>query len=99
MKTLELGARRYAQLRIEIRQWLVKEKRRRLAHNRAANRHALPLSARQRFRLGIQQMHDIQVNIVNGLHPAEEDLGDFLENDLRHAWSRVKKAPWVRREV
>ena len=44
----ELGAHRDAQLGVEVRQRLVHQERLRLAHDRAAHRHALALAARQR---------------------------------------------------
>ena len=50
----DLGARLHAQLRVEVRQRLVHEERRRLAHDRAAHRDALALPARERARLSLQ---------------------------------------------
>ena len=47
----DLGAHLDAQLRVEVRERLVHQERLRLAHDRAAHRHALPLPARERARL------------------------------------------------
>ena len=47
MKVLDLCARRDAQLRVEVRERLVHEKDRRLAHDRASQCYALPLPAGQ----------------------------------------------------
>ena len=41
----DLGAHLHAQLRVEVRQRLVHQERRRVAHDRAAHRHALALAA------------------------------------------------------
>ena len=55
MQLLDFEAHLHAQLRIEIRQRLVEQKDRRLAHDRAPHRHALPLAARQLARLAFEQ--------------------------------------------
>ena len=56
----QLGARADAQDRIEIRERLVEQKRPGLAHDRAAQRHALPLAARELRRLAIEQRLDAE---------------------------------------
>ena len=50
----DLGARLDAQLRVEVRERLVHQERRRLAHDRAAHRDALALAAGERARLALQ---------------------------------------------
>ena len=52
----ELGAHRDAQLRVEVRERLVHQERLRLAHDRPPHRDALPLPARERRRLAVEQL-------------------------------------------
>ena len=54
----DLGARLRAQLRVEVRERLVHEEDLRLAHERAAERDALALSARELARLALEQRLD-----------------------------------------
>ena len=65
----ELGAHLDAQLEVEVRQRLVHQERARVAHQRAPERDALHLAARQLRRLALEQLLDVQ------------QLGDAL--DLR----------------
>ena len=51
----DLGAHLHAQLRVEVRERLVHQERRRLAHDRAAHRDPLALAARERARLALQE--------------------------------------------
>ena len=63
----ELAAHVHAQLRVEIRQRLVHQERRGLAHHRAAERHALALAARQLRRPAVEQAVDLQL-LRDGMH-------------------------------
>ena len=57
---LKFGAHLHAQLRIQVRQRLVEEEYRRLAHDGAAHRHALALPARQLARLALEQLGEFE---------------------------------------
>jgi hypothetical protein len=57
----ELAAHVHAQLGVEVRQRLVHEERRRLAHHRAAERHALALATGQLCRAPVEQRLDLQL--------------------------------------
>ena len=56
----DLGAHRNPQLRIEIRQRLVEQEDPRLAHDRAPDRHALPLAAGELGRPPLEQLAEPQ---------------------------------------
>ena len=68
----DLGARLHAQLGVEVRERLVHEERGRLAHDRAAERDALPLPARERLRLAVEEA--VEVEDLRGLLDAALDL-------------------------
>ena len=55
MQHAQLRARFDAQACVEIREWFIEEKDLWIARNRAANRHALPLSARKFARIAMEQ--------------------------------------------
>ena len=55
MQRRDLAARRDAQRRVEVGQRLVEQEHLRIAHDRAPERHALPLPAGQRMRLAVEQ--------------------------------------------
>ena len=65
-----LRARLDTQLRVEVRERLVHEERSRLTHDRAAERDALALSARERAWLAVEQVLEV------------EDLGGLLDSPL-----------------
>ena len=56
MERLELGARLGAQLRVEVRERLVEEEHRRLAHEGARERYPLPLAARELLRAPVEEL-------------------------------------------
>ena len=56
MKALQLRPGCYAQLCIQVRQRLIEQERRRLAHDRPADRDTLSLSPRKRLGPAIQQI-------------------------------------------
>ena len=58
MQLHELGAHLHAQLRVEVRERLVHQERRRVANDRAAHGHALALAARERPGLALEQLAD-----------------------------------------
>ncbi|EGE58067.1 hypothetical protein RHECNPAF_35000121 [Rhizobium etli CNPAF512] len=60
MQPLDLGAHLHAQLGVEIGERLVEEEDLRLAHQRAADRDALALAARELARLAIEEVFDLQ---------------------------------------
>ena len=60
VQLFQLGAHRHAQLGIEVGQRLVVEKHLRVAHDRAAHRHALALAARQLARKALEQRGQAQ---------------------------------------
>ena len=60
LQVLELGAQHLAQLGVEVRQRLVHQEDARLAHDGAADRHALHLAARQPVGLAVEQVLDAQ---------------------------------------
>jgi hypothetical protein len=47
MQREDLSTHLHAELRVEIREWLVEQEDRRLAHDGSPHRHALPLTARE----------------------------------------------------
>ncbi len=63
----------HAELRVEVRQRLVHQERARLAHDRAAHRDALPLTARERARLLPQ--HLLEPEHLRARLDAALDLG------------------------
>ena len=56
----DLGAHLDAQLGVEVRQRLVHQERLRLAHDRAAHRHALALATRQLARLAVEVLGELE---------------------------------------
>ena len=56
----DLRARLDAQLRVEVRERLVHQEGCRLAHDRAAERDALPLAAGQRSRLAVEEALEVE---------------------------------------
>ena len=62
---LDLGAHLHAQLGVEVGQRLVEQEHLRIAHNRAAHRDALALSARKLARIAVEV--GIEVEDVGGL--------------------------------
>jgi hypothetical protein len=73
----QLDAHLHAQAGVQIRQRLIEQEHRRLAHDGAADRHPLPLAAGQGFRRAVQQVRDLQhlgglLDLLAGLR-----LGDF----------------------
>ena len=73
MQARDLHAHRHAQLGVEVGQRLVEQEHLRLAHQRAAERDALALAARQRGRLAIEQRFQFQRR--RGLAHARGDVG------------------------
>ena len=69
----ELGAHAHAELRVEIRERLVHQVRSRLAHHRAAHRHTLALSARERPRAPVE--HLLETQQPGHVRDATTDLG------------------------
>ena len=60
VQLLDLQPRLRAQLGVEVRQRLVEQEHLRLAHDRAAHRHALALAARELARLARQEWRELQ---------------------------------------
>ncbi len=60
VQLLDLEAHLHAQLRVEVRQRLVEQEHRRLAHDRAAHRDALALAARELPRLARKQRLELE---------------------------------------
>ena len=60
VQALELDAHLHAQLGVEVRERLVEEEHLRLAHDRAADRDALPLAAGELARLALEQLLDAE---------------------------------------
>ena len=60
VQLLDLGPHLATQLRVEVRQRLVEQERHRLAHHRAAHRHALTLAARELCGLALHQRAKVQ---------------------------------------
>ena len=73
MQLLELDAHLHAQLGVEVRQRLVEQEHVRVAHDGAAQRHALALAAGELARLALQQFADAE-DVGRLLH-ALVDLG------------------------
>ena len=57
---LDLGAHLHPELRVEVRQRLVEQEQLRIAHQGAAHRHALALSARELGGLALEEVTDLQ---------------------------------------
>ena len=60
VQRLQLDAHLHAQLRVEVRQRLVEQEHRRLAHDRAAHRDALALAAGERARLAVEERAELE---------------------------------------
>ena len=60
LQLVDLGAHLHPQLRVEVRERLVHQEGLRLAHDRAAHRDALALAARERARLALEELLDLQ---------------------------------------
>ena len=60
MQLLDLEAHLHAQLGVEVGQRLVEQEHRRLAHDRAAHRHALPLAAGKLARLALEERPELE---------------------------------------
>ena len=72
VKLLQRGAHRHAQLRVEVRERLVHQERRRLADDRAAHGDALHLPAGERARPAVEQ--PVEAEQLRGLLDAALDL-------------------------
>ncbi len=77
----DLGAHRVAQLGIEVGQGLVQQEHRRLAHQRAPQRHALALAAGHRPRQLVE--HPLQPQHVGGGLHAARDFGLVVPAQLQ----------------
>ena len=60
MQPGDLNPHLQTQLGVEVREWLIEQEDTRMTDNRPANRHALPLSARERARQAIEQFGEMQ---------------------------------------
>ena len=60
LQLVDLGAQLDAELRVQVRERLVHQEGLRLADDRAAHRHALPLAARERARLALEELLDLE---------------------------------------
>ena len=80
MELHELCAHLHAELGVEIGERLVHEEGRRVAHDRAAHRHALPLAARQGSRLALEELVDAEQ-----LGGASDPPSPLVLRDLLHA--------------
>ena len=80
VQVLDLGAHRDAQLGVEVRQRLVEQEHLRVAHDRAAHRHALALAARELARIAVEQVGEPE-DLGRRPHP-RGDLG--LRRVLQH---------------
>jgi len=69
LKLRDLGAGLHPQLGVEVRQRLVEQEDRRLAHDRAADRDPLALAAGELLRLALQVLGDAE-DVGRLLHPA-----------------------------
>ena len=103
MKALQLGAHLRAQLCVEIAERLVHQENLRIADERAPQRHALLLTARQFARAPLQKMHDVE-RLGRGLHLARHLLarqdgasrGETQGSCRRSCWGRARSSgtPW-----
>ena len=71
----DLGAHLHAQLRVEVRERLVHQERLRLAHDRAAHRDALALTARERARLPVEER--LEVEDARGVLDTRRSISSF----------------------
>ena len=60
LELVDLGPHLHAELRVEVREGLVHQERLGLAHDRPAHRDALALAARERARLALQKLVDLE---------------------------------------
>ena len=79
MQALELDPHLHAELRVEVRQRLVEQEHLGMAHDRAADRDALPLAAGELARLALEQLLDAQ-----DLGGFADPLGDLGLGELPH---------------
>ena len=75
VQLLQLGAHLHAQLRVQVRQRLVQQEHLRLAHERAAHRHALALAARQLPRPALQQVGSSPSSVA--ISPTRASISSF----------------------
>ena len=73
MQPRELGPHPDAELRVEVRERLVHEEGSRLADDRAAHRDALPLAARERGGLAVEEL--LEAEQLRHLVDSALDLG------------------------
>ena len=77
MDPRDLGAGLDAQLGVEVRERFVHQEDRRLAHDRPAERDALPLAAGQLFRLAIEKLVEAEDRGCGGDPLLDVGLGDL----------------------
>ena len=77
LQRVDLGAHLHAQLRVQVRERLVHQEGLRLAHDRASHRHPLALAARERARLALEVLLDLQ-----GLRRVPHPLLDLVLRQL-----------------
>ena len=91
VEALDLGAHLHAQLGVEVGERLVHEEDRRIAHQRAAERDALLLAARELARLALEQVGDVEharglldllVDLLVGQLPHLQREGEVLVDRL-----------------
>ena len=80
LEAADLGAHLHAELRVQVRERLVHEERLRVAHDRSAHGHALPLAAGERARLAVEKR--LEAEDVGSLVDAPGDLGLLLALEL-----------------
>ena len=81
-----LGARLHAQLGVQVRQRLVHQERRRVAHDRPAHGHPLPLPAGQVGRPAVQELVEVQ-------DPGR--LFHLLADDVRRGFGQLQREAHV----
>ena len=96
LQPLQLAAHRRAQLRVEVRQRLVHQERLGIADDRAGERDALPLAARELLRAAVQQMPDLEELRDVAHRPSPLGLLDVTEPErvgdvLRDGHVRVER--------
>ena len=79
----DLAAHLHAQLGVQVRERLVHQERRRLAHDRPAHRHALALAARQLPRLALEQIAEAEHGRRLVDAPADLLLGQAAPSSAR----------------
>ena len=89
----DLGPHLHTQLRVEVRERLVHQERRRLADDRTAHRNALPLAARQRARLAVEvlleaeqlrgSVHAVVDLLLRQLAQAEPERDVLVDREVR----------------